>query len=342
MSLLKVSVIVPVYNVSEYIERCWDSIRNQTYKSIEVLFVDDCGTDDSVAKLEGYLAAEDTVDARILHHTRNRGLSAARNTGLEAATGDYVYFLDSDDDITEDCIESLVSPLAEKKYDFVVGDYSVIGEGGYSPLSLNTGAVETQEEVLRTYAAGEWYVMAWNKLCRRGFLIENNLFFKEGLIHEDVLWTFKLACKANNMYVVKHPVYNYYVRSSSIMTSMSIEKDVNIYVEVFVNIAAFVEEEGRMYGRHEYALIEGKKSGILYSLLQKGEAELYSKSYQKFRKLPFTNPFEAYRKGVIGAGYFFRDIHYLLPEKLGCLYKKMFYLLVYKLRGRKIEGAVWG
>jgi glycosyltransferase involved in cell wall biosynthesis len=153
--MIKVSVIVPVYNVSEYIERCWDSIRNQTYKNIEVLFVDDCGTDDSVAKLEGYLAAEDTVDARILHHSRNRGLSAARNTGLEAATGEYVYFLDSDDDVTEDCIESLVSPLTEKKYDFVVGDYSVVGDGGYSPLSSNTGAVETPEEVLRTYVAGE-------------------------------------------------------------------------------------------------------------------------------------------------------------------------------------------
>ena len=340
--MIKVSIIVPVYNVSEYIERCWDSIRNQTYKNIEALFVDDCGTDDSVAKLEGCLAVSDAVEARILHHAKNRGLSAARNTGLEAATGDYVYFLDSDDDITEDCIESLVAPLSEKQYDFVVGDYSVVGDGGYSPLSLSTGAVETQEEVLRTYAAGEWYVMAWNKLCKRDFLIENDLFFKEGLIHEDVLWTFKVACKAANMYVVKRPVYNYYVRSSSIMTSMSIEKDVNIYVEVFGNIAAFVEEEDRMYGRYEYTLIEGKKSGILYSLLQKGEAELYSKSYQKFRKLPFTNPFEAYRKGVIGAGYFFRDIHYLLPEKLGCLYKKMFYLLVYKLRGRKIEGAVWG
>ena len=341
MSLLKVSVIVPVYNVSEYIERCWDSIRNQTYKNIEVLFVDDCGTDDSVAKLEGYLATEDTVDARILHHSRNRGLSAARNTGLEAATGEYVYFLDSDDDITADCIEMLVSPLREKRYDFVVGDYSVVGEGGYSPLSLSTGAIETQEEVLRTYAAGEWYVMAWNKLCRRDFLIENNLFFKEGLIHEDVLWTFKVACKANNIYIVKHPVYNYYVRSSSIMTSMSIEKDVNIYVEVFGNIAAFVEEEDRMYGRHEYALIEGKKSGILYSLLQKGEDELYARSYRKFRKLPFANPMKAYRQGVIGMGYLFRDIHYLLPVKLGSFYKKMFYMLVYRLRGRKIEGAVW-
>lgn len=342
MVSLKVSVIVPVYNVSEYIVRCWDSIKNQSYKNLEVLFVDDCGTDDSIAKLEACIASVEEGDVKILHHARNRGLSAARNTGLEVATGDYVYFLDSDDDITSDCIKSLVAPLSERKYDLIIGDYTVVGEGGYLPLNMSEGAVETNDEVMRTYAAGDWYVMAWNKLCRREFLLENKLFFKEGLIHEDVLWTFKVACKVENLYVVKKPVYNYYVRSSSIMTSMSIEKDVNIYVDVFDNISSFVMNERREYGKYEYALIEGKKTGILYSLLQKGESELYEESYLKFRKLPFANPFKAYKNGTIGLGYLLRDLHYVLPERLGCLYKKMFYLMVYKLRGRKIEGAVWG
>ena len=340
--MIKVSIVVPVYNVSEYIERCWNSIKRQSYKNLEVLFIDDCGADDSIAKLEICLSKADDIDVRIIHHAKNRGLSAARNTGLAVATGDYVYFLDSDDDITSDCIESLIAPLSENEYDFVIGDYSVVGNGGYSPLNLTTGAINTNEEVLRTYAAGEWYVMAWNKLCRRDFLLKNDLYFKEGLIHEDVLWTFKVACKADNMYVVKHPVYNYYVRSSSIMTSMSIEKDVNIYINVFHDIAAYAKDEGREYDRNVYTLIEGKKSGILYSLLQKGEKELYVRSYLKFRKLPFANPFIAFRKGIIGLGYFMRDYHYLLSEKVGCAYKRLFYMLFYKLRGRNIVGAVWG
>ena len=339
--MLKVSVVVPVYNVSAYIGRCMTSIAAQTYKDLEVLFVDDCGTDDSVAQIEEFIASSE-LDCKLLHHKQNRGLSAARNTGLEAATGEYVYFLDSDDDITPDCIESLASPLATDRYDVVVGGYSVIGSDVYSPLLLEDGPLASNDEIIQAYSEGKWYVMAWNKLCRRDLLINNNLFFKEGLIHEDVHWTFMVACKAQSLYVVKRPVYNYYVRSSSIMTSMSIEKDANIYVEVFDKIATFVESEGLKYRRYPYAIIEGKKSGILYSLLQKGEDDLFKSVYLKFRKLPFANPVKAYRCGVIGLEHLIRDIHYILPEWVGVLYKKLFYLAVYKWQGKKIEGAVWG
>ena len=339
--MLKVSIVVPVYNVSAYIKRCLESIAAQSYNDIEVLFVDDCGTDNSVSLIKEFIV-ESEMDCKLLHHSSNRGLSAARNTGLEAAIGDYVYFLDSDDDITPDCIESLVAPLNLWQYDVVVGDYNVIGGDCYSPLLLPEGPLYSNDDIIKTYAEGKWYVMAWNKLCRREFLLKNQLLFKEGLIHEDVLWTFMLACKANSLYVVRQPIYNYYVRSASIMTSMSIEKDANIYVEVFENISAFVKSEQLEYGRNQYAIIEGKKSGILYSLLQKGESELYKKTYLKFRKLPFANPVKAFKLGAIGFSYLVRDFHYILPQHIGALYKRLFYLAVYKWWGRTIEGAVWG
>lgn len=339
--MLKVSIVVPVYNVSAYIKRCLDSIAAQSYSDIEVIFVDDCGTDDSVSQIKEFIA-ESEMSCELLHHNRNRGLSAARNTGLEAATGDYVYFLDSDDDIAPDCIESLVESLNLWQYDVVVGNYNVIGGDCYSPLLLPEGPLYSNDDIIKAYAEGKCYVMAWNKLCRREFLLKNKLFFKEGLIHEDVLWNFMVACKADSLYVVKQSVYNYYVRSASIMTSMSIEKDANIYVEVFGNISAFVRTEQLEYGRYQYAIIEGKKSGILYSLLQKGESELYKKIYLKFRKLSFANPVKAYRSGSIGFGYLVRDFHYILPQHLGALYKKLFYLAIYKWRGRTIKGAVWG
>lgn len=338
----KISIIVPVYNVAEYIERCWESIKNQTYRNIEVLFVDDCGTDDSISILERLIAGYGDFGCTILRHERNRGLSAARNTGLAAATGDYIYFLDSDDDIVPECIESLVAPLSDGAKDIVIGDYRVVGDGGYLPLLLDEGLLGSNQEIISAYAAGKWYVMAWNKLCRKQFLVENNLYFKEGLIHEDVLWNFQVACKAQSMYVVKKPLYNYYVRGASIMTSMSIEKDLRIYLDVFDEITSFVKTEGRQYGADEYCVIEGKKCGIMYSLMQKGEYDLYKMAYPRFCSQVYIKPLDAYRRGVMSLPYLVRDFHYHLPEALGRAYKKLFYIILYRLRGHKVDGAIWG
>lgn len=338
---MKVTIIVPVYNVSAYIERCWESLVKQTYKEIEILFVDDCGTDDSVEKLQKLIDTHPDIYCKILHHDHNRGLSAARNTGLMAATGDYVYFLDSDDDITEDCIERFVAPVVNDEIDIVVGNYRVVGGEAHSPLLLDSGLLDSSKEVLASYAAGKWYVMAWNKLCRRDFLIDNNLFFREGLIHEDVLWTFQVACKAQSLYVCNDVTYNYNVRGASIMTSMSIERDLRVYLDVFDAIVDFVRSEQREFGVEEYRIIEGKKSGIIYSLLHNNEYDLYKMAYSRMKAQVYISPIKAWRKGVISTSYLIRDLHYALPTALGRLYKRLFYLCYYKLRGRQIEGLVW-
>ena len=336
-----VSIIVPVYNVSAYVERCWESLVKQTYKDLEILFIDDCGTDDSVEKLQKLIDTHPGIYCKILHHDHNRGLSAARNTGLMAATGDYVYFLDSDDDIIEDCIERLVAPVMNDEIDIVVGNYRVVGGEAHSPLLLNSGLLDSPKDVLASYAAGKWYVMAWNKLCRRDFLIDNNLFFREGLIHEDVLWTFQVACKAQSLYVCNDVTYNYNVRGASIMTSMSIERDLRVYLDVFDAIIGFVRSEQREFGVEEYRIIEGKKSGIIYSLLHNNEYDLYKMAYSRMKAQVYISPIRAWRKGVISTSYLIRDLHYALPTALGRLYKRLFYLCYYKLRGRQIEGLVW-
>ena len=122
---LKVSIIIPVYNVAPYIGDCLQSVMRQTYAgSMECLLVDDCGEDDSMAIVERMIAEYNAnlnanlnegggIQFRILHHERNRGLSAARNTGTFAAVGEYLYYLDSDDEITDDCIEKLMQRVME-------------------------------------------------------------------------------------------------------------------------------------------------------------------------------------------------------------------------------------
>lgn len=178
---MKVSIVIPIYNVSVYIENCLESVRRQIYQDLEVILVDDCGTDNSMEIVQEYLEYHNFVEVKIIHHTHNRGLSAARNTGLEAATGDYVYFLDSDDALMEDCIFILVAPVEAQSYDFVIGNYEVKGSNKeYPALTLPSGALRSNKEILHSYAEGRWYMMAWNKLCNRKFLLDNKLFLKRG------------------------------------------------------------------------------------------------------------------------------------------------------------------
>ena len=105
--MLKVSIIIPVYNVAPYIIRCLDSIYNQSYPNLEVIIIDDCGTDNSMAIIDSYLTSDQHDITRIIHHHKNQGLSIARNTGINNANGEYLYFIDSDDYITSNCIKTL-------------------------------------------------------------------------------------------------------------------------------------------------------------------------------------------------------------------------------------------
>lgn len=339
---MRVSVVIPIYNVQAYVERCLESVCLQDFRDLEVILVDDCSTDDSMVLVRAFVAAHPDLPCRIVSHEHNRGLSAARNTGLSVATGDYVYFLDSDDSLPEYAIRVLVQALDEGEADVVVGDYELIGaDGASSDLKLPEGRLEGNDRILETYAEGLWYVMAWNKLCRREFLTGQSLLFEEGLLHEDVIWTFKVACKAQSMHVVRKVTYRYYVRSGSIMTSMSIEKDLTAYLKAFSKMVDFVRAESRLHGKPEYMILEGKKCGVLYSLLQKGETELYNKYYPSFHRLAYLSPITAYRKGVIGFGYMLRDLHHALPTRVGRAYKRFFYCALYAWRRRRIEGVVW-
>ena len=336
----KVSIIVPIYNVAAYIERCLDSISRQIFKDIEVLFIDDCGKDESIQILNNYLSNNLFFDYKVIRHEKNGGLSAARNTGLKNATGEYVYFLDSDDEITPDCISSLISPLSISDYDMVVGGYREYFEKT-KKTENHTLICGEITDVMKSYANAEWYVMAWNKLCKREFLLINNLFFKEGLLHEDVLWTFLVANKVKSIYLVDTITYVYYIRSGSIMTSMSIEKDVDIYLTVFTEIKKNIYSQQLNENPYVYKYVEAKKSAVLHSLLQMGEHVLYNKYYPLFYRIKTLSPMSAYHKHIASKKDFIRDLHYSMTPIVGKLYKRVLFFLFYTLRGREIEGAIW-
>lgn len=337
-----ISVIIPIYNVEQYIEDCLQSVQSQSYHRMEIILVDDCGTDNSMVLAEEFIKEHGIQNSKIIRHTHNRGLSAARNTGLLSATGEYVYFLDSDDKLTAGAIQILAEPLQEYPYHFVIGNYEVIGSNhAYPELTLPEGNLMGNQDILAAYASSQWYMMAWNKLCSREFLLRNQLLFAEGLLHEDVIWSMKLACKATSMYVVQKKTYQYTIRNSSIMTGTSIEKDAFIYLSAFEEITSFIRQEHLQTNRSVYHILEGRKSTLLFSLLQKKQNNLFRQCYAVLYKMHHLSPYRAFKEKIIGIKYLVRDFHYLLPLSIGRIYKKSFYYIFYKLFGSPIEGGYW-
>lgn len=227
-----VSLILPVYNVAPYISRCLKSVMDQTYTGpMECILVDDCGEDDSMEIARQLIAQyQGQIIFRILSHDHNRGLSAARNTGIRAAQGDYLYFLDSDDWIDPQCIASMVS-LVERYpgVEMVQAGAHTCGADPMPWLNLSKsplpeyvqGLSEVKPIMLNRKRIP---VTAWNRLVRRDFLLYNNLLFQDGLLHEDELWTFMLAKHLNSLAVMKQNVYHYEQRPSGLMSVQDVQK----------------------------------------------------------------------------------------------------------------------
>lgn len=215
---IKVSIIIPVYNVAPYIEECLRSVDNQTYQDIEVIIVDDCGTDNSMELATRFVENSGRKEKYIIvRHECNKGLSAARNTGIFKATGNYLYFLDSDDWIKSDCIEKMVRcvqayPRAEMVY---------AGNSRYDMSSrCFPDFIANSSKIKATILTwGYWPITSWNKLVAKQFILSHKLFFKEGILHEDELWNFYVAKYLKAVCFLHENTYYYRYNSNGIMSS---------------------------------------------------------------------------------------------------------------------------
>ena len=212
----------------------------QSYREpIECILVDDCGTDNSMEVAGQLIKAYDgSIDFKVVHHAHNRGLSAARNTGIDAACGEYVYFLDSDDWISDDCIEKLTQPLGFEQYDFVVGHY--LRDGKDSFVSCPEG--EYYKNKLESFGSSGIPVSACNKLFRKSFLLDNQLLFEVRKVFEDSIFSFDLACVERKYYVINSITYYYRRRGNSLTTRKGQDKIVD-YVILFQTISDRVRQE---------------------------------------------------------------------------------------------------
>lgn len=204
----KVSIVVPVYNVEQYLERCLDSIRSQSYEKLEIILVDDGSTDNSSGICDRYAEIDNRI--KVIHKT-NGGLSDARNVGLENATGDYVYFCDSDDYIEKELIHDCIEAISGKDCDIVMFAYYRLQNGflsvckenlPYEVFSLN----DTPRLLLTSPTA-------CNKIFKTCFLKETNILFPKGKLYEDLGTIPKLYQLAKKFYIsINHIIIMIFVK----------------------------------------------------------------------------------------------------------------------------------
>lgn len=224
---VKVSIIIPVYNVEKYIERCIRSVMRQTYTDIECIIVDDGSTDRSIAIVRNVLCDyKGKISFSIINNKYLQGPSGSRNTGTEQSNGKYIFYLDSDDEITNDCIEKLIGIVIKyQDIEIIQGKTQATTNSDYYSLSSHDKLEYINDS---TWIHREYFktdcslpVDVWNKLIRKNFLEKNLITFKEGIIHEDQLWSFYVAKNLNKIYFVDYTTYIHYTVPNSIMTSLS-------------------------------------------------------------------------------------------------------------------------
>lgn len=278
---MRVSIIIPVYNVEPYIERCIESVLCQTYRELEVILVDDSSPDCSMDLARKCIdkSNRNKLDIIYLRHDHNLGISAARNTGIEAATGDYLFFLDSDDWITDNCISLLVQPLNNRIYDFVTAKCETFGSGRSIPRQNMNGEVIGTGKIAKTFNLNSWHCMVWNKLINVSFIRKHNLLFKEGLVHEDLLWSAQLACLADSMFFVNETTYFYRVHDKSFSSTETLAERQKYYKEV---LRAFYEylEKKKVFRQEVEGVIEERLRGMIRDVLTP-----YSSHYQIYKTI---------------------------------------------------------
>lgn len=238
-----VSIVVPVYRVEQYLERCIQSIVKQTYTNLEIILVDD-GSDDGCPEICDKWALQDK--RIVVIHRENGGLSAARNSGIDIAKGEYIAFVDSDDFIAEDFIEALYhackltdSEIAQCRYEYVSGDVlSKSKEEITEPMETFTG-----KEMIAgmSWKDGAYNVVAWNKLYKRTLF--DTVRYPEGRIHEDEATTHKLFYRAKKAAFIYRFLYGYYTQGESITRNQFSKKRLDWEWAVKERIL-FLKEQG--------------------------------------------------------------------------------------------------
>lgn len=217
-----VSIIIPIYNVEKYLEKCIKSMINQTYRNLEIILINDGSTDESAKICEKYKEQDSRI---VFINKKNGGAASAKNEGLKIAKGDYITFIDSDDFIEPDMIEYMVNTI--KKYN------SDIIQCSFTNLYKNTEKFKQDKIIEQKIGSKDFFKLFlikwdsslfWNKLFKREVI--ENIFFKEGRCIDDEFFTYKCVINSKSIVTSNKIVYNYRMRKSGVMKSESSQKQI--------------------------------------------------------------------------------------------------------------------
>ena len=234
MNKCKLSIIVPVYGVEKYIDKCLNSLVKQSLKEIEIIVVNDGTKDNSQKIIDKYVKKyPDKIKSYI---KENGGQGSARNYGLEKANGEYIGYVDSDDFVEKDMYKKLYNKAKENNYDIVVcGNYNVSED--YQNKNIDT-FINNYNTDLENIFFGKMAV--WNKIYKRDILIKNKLEFKEKVWYEDLAFTLKAIMDSNTFAFIDEPLYDYLIREGSTMNNSNVQRNLEI-LDAFNDILSYIQ-----------------------------------------------------------------------------------------------------
>lgn len=278
----KLSVIVPVYNVEPYLEKCLDCILAQTVDDMEILVIDDGSPDNCGKIIDSY--AKRFPNRLLAFHKPNGGLSDARNFGIEHASGEYIAFVDSDDYISPDMYSMMLKKSELGDFDMVVCDLNYVYPEYTKFVSSNIHRdLVSPQEVKSSMTC--IYPAAWNKLYHRR-LFSTGIRFKKGVWFEDVEFLYRLYPSINSIGVIHSPLYQYVQRDNSITASFDMRR--YDYLDNWVTILESYASRSlfdNYKNELQYSCIRYMYATFIKSMAQSGSFSIYMDSYRKAKSL---------------------------------------------------------
>lgn len=242
--MIDLSIIIPVYNVEKYLDKCLESITKQELENCEVLIINDGSTDNSEVIIDKYIS---TYEYMKKINKINNGLGAARNTGIEIAKGKYISFIDSDDYIDDNMLKIMLDTIENTNSDMAICDIlmfedstdKVLGKISLEKHYYNN--ILSRDKIIKMYLSEKITGHAWNKIYRRSLFIDNNIRYDEGKYYEDMYTTLQLLNSCNKVIAIENIYYNYRQRKGNITSSYS-EKHITDYISSIYNCINYIRK----------------------------------------------------------------------------------------------------